>query len=149
MDVKPLQRPDYEFAIRNREKVGRSLKWVSIGFGLILTIFTLFALCNSFVFLPSTTTRLSRPLDDPQIQRQKDIEEYNNLIEKYSSVRIPYRDPDGRFVIEFATPYVSGDIVVYIKTNQNQEAIRNEVNAIIENARKTVDITSVQYINDY
>lgn len=147
--MKSIQRPDYEFAIRAREKADSKLKWISIGFGVLLMIFTFFALFNSFVWFPFSTTRLSRPLYDPQVQRQKDIEEYNTLIENYSSVRIPYRDPDGRFAIEFATPYVSGDIVVYIKTNKNQDDIRNEVNAIIENARKTVEITSVKYINDY
>ncbi len=147
--MKSIQRPDYEFAVQAREKADRRLRWISLGLGVLLLIFTLFSLCNSFILLPSTTTRLSRPLDDPQVQRQKEIDEYDAVVEKYSSVGIPYRDPGGRFVIEFATPYVSGDIVVYIKTNNNEDDIYNEVNTIIENARKTVNINSVQYVNNY
>lgn len=139
----------YDFAKDKKQQSSKRLKIASIFLGILILLFAMSSLLGSLQFFPQITTRLNKPIDDRQTEVDKVNQEYQQKIEAYSLARIPYRDPAGRFAIEFATPYVSSEIVVYIKTNQNQAAVKEEVESIIQRARSTVEITRVQYINDY
>lgn len=143
------QKPGYEFALKQKEESSKRLKIASIGLGIAILVFMLFSFLGSLQLFPTTTTRLGRPINDIQAEQDRINEENAKLLEQYNLVQIPYTDPQGRFLIEFATPYVSSEIVVYIKTSKDREAISDEVNSILRNARNRVEITKVYYINDY
>lgn len=149
MATKEFEKYDYDFAKRQKSDFEKRLKVASFAFAVIILLFACWSFFNSLDIFKTTTTQVTQPIQDPTSVDQERIAENQAQIDAYKNVRIPYRDPQNRFTIDFSTPYVSSRIAVYINNANEREKIIQEANDVISEAKKSVTITSVMYINNY
>lgn len=149
MAVNEFENFEYDFAKKQNEQKQKFIKYGLFAVGGIILIFTCVGFFSSLNLFSSTTTQVSQPIQDPNTAEQIIKEENQKTIDAYANVKIPYRDPKGRFQIDFSTPYVSDRIVVYILKPENRDDTIREATDIINTARKTVTISSVIYKNSY
>jgi hypothetical protein len=151
MAVKEFNNYDYTAVRKNKQEISKTLKYASIGFVVLILGAMLWGIIAGTGFFNKRTETVNRPIEDVISQTAEELKEDRDKTQMYADARIPYRDPEGKFEIKFVTPYVSDQIVVIIKTadRTKQEKARSESAAIITEAKSTVVISSVSYINNY
>lgn len=113
---------------------------------LFITFYSLWEGIGNLLF--NRTVRVYRLVEDDVIQKQS--EEKNELKElesKFEKIKIPYEDPNGRFRIDFATPYYSGHIVVFIYKTYEKTQILEDVNFFIKQMEKEGTFESVTFVD--
>lgn len=149
MAIKEFENFEYKEAKIRKAQNNQRLKYASIAFGVVILLAVIWAFFSSLNLFGKTSTSIRQPIVDTQKNTNQELDNQKKITENYKNANIPYKDPNGRFEIKFLTPYVSNQIVVYINSSNNPNAIKQEADAIIAKAKQTVDISNVYYINNY
>jgi hypothetical protein len=134
----------YDFARKSSNRKTKLLKLVT----LLFPIFILFVLFVGFVssldmFKKTSETVTKVNTKDAQ---QEELNRETRLIEQaYTQAGIPYDDPNGRFSIDFVTPFVSSELVVVINTDKEYDIAKVEADKVINTMKSQVKVTSVSY----
>ena len=124
-----------------------------IAAGVIILLFISLLDGISSFFSGRNNTRVSRFLTKDlyyKEQIEKENKDYEILSQKFELANLPYNDPQGRFSIEFLTPYYSGNLVVIIKkrfsSDEDMNAMFNDINNVLRGAQNYVDIETINYV---
>jgi hypothetical protein len=147
--VKEFENFEYDFAKKQKEIYQKNLRLAAFGFGVLVLLFTCWALVSGINLFPNTSTQINKPVNDPTSNDEQIAKANQEAIDRYANVRIPYRDPENRFTIDFATPYLSDEIIVGLNRPDPNNVLRNEANNIIATAKKSVEINKVIYKENY
>lgn len=149
MAIKQFENFDYDFAKQKKALAEKRLKYISLALGVFLLLSVIWTFIYSLNLFSKTTQTISQPIIDTNKNVDLELENQRNKTVAYTNANIPYKDPAGKFEINFLTPYISSQIVIIIKTPNDATKSKQEADAIVGKAKQTVDISNVYYINDY
>ncbi len=139
----------YEFVRKRTEQKDKVLKIITIALPLIVIFTLLVGFITSMDIFKSKTEDVTKvfkndptPSVDPTIQ----IQQY---LDSYKQAGIPYEDPNGRFRIDFATPYPSDQIALVINTPKDYDKTVTDAQAVIVQIQKKINVKTVTYFKRY
>lgn len=139
---------DYEFAHKQNKRKQIILFATLILLISILGVALVWSVIQGIFFRTSSDELQTDTKTQEEIQAENNKEKAERearRIEAYKEAKIPYYDPEGRFSIVFASSFVSGDIIVLIDKDTDYNSAKREADAIIGQAKKTVQIDNIGY----
>ncbi len=134
----------YKFARDSNDRKRKLLIAVSILFPVFIVIILVYGFFSSLDSFQGTRDTVKKTLP---VQSETEVvaEQSRKKTEAYANAGIPYSDPQGRFGINFVTPYVSSQVLVVFRNDKDYDNVKSEADSIIKKAKTNVPITEVGY----
>lgn len=145
----------YQFANKENKRKIKLLLIATVGVIGIVIFLALYSLVTNLIrtfqtdYNNGNTVNIEQQaqlaIEEEKKRQEEDNQKAIDLTEEFNSYGIPHIDPSGNFMITFATPYTSRNLIVIVYNKETPEKYQQEADAIITQAKKTIDIDTVSY----